>query len=117
MYNLGMGILINLLIRTLAVGISARVVPGVKVTDWMAVIVMAVVLGILNTVLRPVFLLLTLPVNILTLGLFTLVINTVMVLLAAELVPGFKVDSFWTALIFSIVLSVVNWFLEKLGKG
>jgi putative membrane protein len=109
--------IVFLLIRTVAIAITAYVVPGVYVADWFAALVAAVVLGLLNSVLRPVLLVLTIPVNILTLGLFTLVINTAMVMLAAKIVPGFKVDSFWTALIFSLVLSLVNWFLEKLGKG
>lgn len=107
----------KLFLRTMAVGIAAYLVSGVVVADWLAAVVAAVVLGILNSILRPILLLLTIPVNVMTLGLFTLVINTAMVMLAAELVPGFSVASFWTALVFSLVLSVVNWFLEKLGRA
>jgi len=103
----------KLLLRTLAVGVTAYVVPGVSITDIWTAVVTAVVLGILNSILRPILLFLTLPVTVLTLGLFALVINTVIVLLASKLVPGFSVQGFWAALLFSIVLAVVNWFLEK----
>jgi putative membrane protein len=116
-YNENMSWILKLFLRTMAVAITAYLVPGVVVVDWVAAVVAAVVLGILNSILRPILLVLTIPINVMTLGLFTLVINTVVVLLAAELVPGFGVASFWTALLFSIVLSVVNWFLEKMGKG
>ncbi len=108
--------LVGLLVRTIAIAITAYLVPGVVITDWVAAVVAAVVLGILNLVVRPLLLILTIPVNIMTLGLFTLVINTAMILLATKIVPGFKVDSFWTAFIFSLVLSLVSWFLESLGK-
>ncbi len=106
--------LMKLLLRTLAVGVTAYVVPGVVVTDIWGAVVAAIVLGILNSILRPVLLVLTLPVTILTLGLFTLVINTSMVLLASKIVPGFEVTGFWPAFLFSVVLTAVNWFLEKL---
>lgn len=99
--------------RTLAVGVAAYLVPGVAVTDIWGAVVAAIVLGILNTIVRPVLLFLTLPINILSLGLFTLVINTVIVLIAAEVVPGFGVSGFWAAFWFSLVLTVVNWFLDR----
>lgn len=108
--------LVGLLVRTIAIAITAYLVPGVVITDWVAAVVAVVVLGILNTVVRPLLLILTIPVNIMTLGLFTLVINTAMILLATQIVPGFKVDSFLTAFIFSLVLSLVSWFLESLAK-
>ena len=104
----------KLLLRTLAVGVAAYLVPGVFITDIWGAVVAAIVLGILNSILRPILLLLTLPVTVLTLGLFALVINTGMVLLTAELVPGFDVAGFWAAFLFSIVLAVVNWFLERI---
>jgi putative membrane protein len=110
-----MGLVMKLLLRTLAVGVAAYLVPGVMVTDIWGAVVAAIVLGILNSVLRPILLFLTLPVTILTLGLFALVINTIIVLIAAEVVPGFEVSGFWAALAFSVVLALVNWFLEKLG--
>ena len=105
--------LMKLVIRTVAIGVAAYIVPGVMVSGVMAAVVAAVVLGILNSVLRPILLFLTLPVNILSLGLFTLVINTAMVLLTAKLVPGFGVNSWGVAFLFSVVLWLVNWMLEK----
>lgn len=112
-----MGVIMKLLVRTLAIGVTGYLVPGVFIKDPLAAVVAVIVLGVLNSFLRPILLILTIPVNILTLGLFTLVINTAMVLLAAQLVPGFGVSGFWTALVFSIVLSVVNWFLDSLGRS
>lgn len=108
-----MQVLVKLLLRSLAVFTAAYVVGGVTLSGWVPAVVVAVVLGILNSVLKPVLVVLTLPVNILTLGLFTLVINALLVMLAAKIVPGFEVKSFMTAFWFGVVLSVVNWFLNK----
>ena len=96
------------LIAALSIGIAAYIVPGVLITLPGALIA-AVVLGALNLFIRPILLVLTLPINVLTLGLFSLVINALMVMLASYLVPGFAVAGFWTALLFALVLSVVNW--------
>ena len=109
-----MKILINWLISALAVFCAAYLLPGVHVPDFQTAFVVALVLGIMNAIIKPVLILLTLPITLLTLGLFTLVINAVMILLAARLVPGFQVDSFLWALIFSIVLSLINSFLNRL---
>ncbi len=111
-----MEILISWLISTLAIIVTAYVLPGVRVESFLTALVTAVVLGIINSVLKPILLLLTLPINVLTLGLLTFVINALLVLLAANLVPGFHVDGFWWALAFSIVLSLVNTLLGNLTK-
>ena len=108
-----MGILINWIVSALAILAAAYLLPGVHVTSFIAALVAAVVLGIINAIIKPVLLILTLPINILTLGLFTFVINALVILLAANLVPGFSVDSFWWALIFSVVLSVISSFLHR----
>ncbi len=105
-----MGILLHLITATLAVGITAYLLPGVSIATPLTAVVAAVVLGILNALLRPLLLLLTLPVNILTLGLFTFVINAFVVMLASQIVPGFAVASFGWALLFSLILSIVSWF-------
>jgi putative membrane protein len=107
-----MRIIINLVLQALAVLISAYLIPSVVVDSFLAALSVAVVLGLLNTFLKPLLLLLTLPLNVLTLGLFTLVINTVVVLIASSLVSGFSVDSFWSALLFSLILSLVNFVLS-----
>lgn len=110
-----MRFLINLLVGGLAVFISAYILPGVSVDSFLTAIFVAVVLGLVNAFIKPLLIILTLPVEILTLGLFIFVINAVLVLLVAAIVPGFKVSGFWTALIFSIVLSLVSWFLQSLA--
>jgi|SRR3989344_612978 len=108
-----MGILINWTVSALAILTASYLLPGVHVASFVAALAAAVVLGIINAIIKPVLLILTLPINILTLGLFTFVINVLVILLAANLVPGFSVDSFWWALIFSIVLSIINSFLHR----
>lgn len=106
-----MQFLLNLLLSGLAVFVSGRIIPGVVIDTFVTSIVVAVILGIVNAIIKPVLIVLTLPINIVTLGLFSLVINAVMILLVDALVPGFSVDGFWTALIFSLVLSVVSTVL------
>jgi putative membrane protein len=111
-----MTIVFHLLINTLAIFIAALVVPSVEVSGFFVALAVAVVLGTLNLFLKPVLFILTLPINIITLGLFTLVINTVLILITARLVPGFEVNSFWVAFLFSIVLFVVNAFILSLER-
>jgi len=103
-----MKLFLHWLIAAIAIGIAAYLVPGVEVTVPGAVIA-AVVLGALNLLIRPILLVLTLPITILTLGLFSLVINALLVMLATLIVPGFVVTGFWSAFLFAIVLAVVNW--------
>lgn len=103
-----MNILVNWLVSALAVLASAYLLPGVAVTSFVTALVAALVLGILNAFIKPLLILLTLPINIVTLGLFTLVINAGLIMLAANMVDGFTVDGFWWAVIFAIVLSIVN---------
>lgn len=110
-----MSLLIRWLIAAAAVMLASYVVPGVTLTSFWTAILVALVLGIINVFLKPLLVLLTLPINILTLGLFTLVINALLVLLASSIVTGFSIDGFWTAVLFSIVLSVVSFFLNKLS--
>ena len=111
-----MGIIINLIIKGLAVFIAAYLLPGVKVDNFITAVIVSVVLGIINMVVKPIILVFTLPINALTLGLFTFVINGLMILLTAKFVTGFSVAGLWTAILFSLVLSVVNWFLNLLSK-
>ena len=111
-----MGFLINLLINGLAVYITAHVLPGVSVDSFVTAIIVSVVLALVNTFIKPILFILTLPATILTLGLFTLVINALMVFLVATFVPGFHVNGFWSALFFSLILSLVGWVLRGLTK-
>lgn len=110
-----MRLLFNLLVGTLAVLIASYLLPGVHVDGFFTAVVVAIVLGIVNVLIKPILVLLTLPITILSLGLFIFVINALMILLVAKLVPGFTVDSFWWALLFSLVLSLVNSFLHSLS--
>lgn len=106
--------IVNLIVSGLAVLISAYILPGVKVDGYVTALIVAIVLGIINAILKPILLLITLPINILTLGLFTFVINAILIILVSNIVPGFKVESFWWALLFSLVLSVINSILHSL---
>jgi putative membrane protein len=95
------------LISTIAIIITAYLLPGVS-TTLIGALVVAVVLGLLNTFIKPIVVILTLPLTIVTLGLFYFVINALMVLLAAEIVPGFAVSGFISALLFALILSLVQ---------
>jgi putative membrane protein len=111
-----MKILIKWLISTTAILITAYLLPGVVVDGFVSALIAALVLGLINAFLKPIFVILTLPINILSLGLFTFVINALLVMLMAALVSGFAVASFWSALLFGIVLAIINWFLSQIFK-
>jgi putative membrane protein len=106
--------LAHVLLSAIAVFVAARLLPGVHVDTFGTALAVAVVLGLVNAVLRPVLFVLTLPINVMTLGLFTFVIIGLCVELVARLVPGFAVASFWWALAFAGVLAVLNAFLHAL---
>jgi len=108
-----MNILVSWLISAMVILSVAYFLPGVHVANFISAIVAALVLGIINAIIKPVLVIFTLPINILTLGLFTLVINAVLILLVAKIVPGFIVDGFWWALLFGIILSVANSVLNN----
>lgn len=113
-----MNILINWLISALIIFCAAYLFQGkgVYVDNFATAMVIAVVLGIINAILKPILLILTLPINILSLGLFTLLINAALIMLATFFVPGFRIDSFWWAFVFGLVLSVLNWFIHQFSK-
>lgn len=118
-----MKLIVRLIISTIAVLLTDLLLSGVSIGDmdstqgFITALLVAAVLGLLNTVLKPILIILTLPISFITLGLFLLVINAGMVLLAAKLVPGFVVESFWWALGFSLLLSIVQGFLNALDGG
>lgn len=105
-----------LLINTLSVFVASYILPGVSVDAYLTAFIVAIILGVLNTVIKPIVILLTLPLTILTLGLFTFVLNALFVLVTDVLVSGFAVENFWWALLFSLVLSIVSSFLNNLTK-
>ena len=109
-----MGMLINWLASAIIIIIAAYLLPGVHVASFWTALVVALVLGILNILVKPLIILLTLPITIVTLGLFLLVINALLVLLAGNIVPGFQVDGFWWAFLFSVLISVINMLTARL---
>lgn len=112
-----MNLIVQLLISGLAVFLADYLLPGIQVSNLLAVVIVAVVLGVVNTFIKPIVLFFTLPLNLVTLGLFTFVINALMVMLVDWLIPDFFVANFWWALAFSLVLSLINTFLHMLtGK-
>lgn len=104
----------KLLVTALAALIVSYLLPGVKINSGTTALLVALVLGLLNIFIKPLLIILTIPITVLTMGLFLLVINTVMVMLTSKLVPGFTVVSWWAAFWFSILISLVVYIIEKL---
>jgi putative membrane protein len=107
-----MRFILKMLVATIAVFVSAYIIPGVSVDTYITCLIVAVVLGFLNSFVKPILVILTLPVTILTLGIFYLLINALMVIITASLVKGFQVESIIAALLFGISVSVINSFLN-----
>ena len=110
-----MKFLIQIIISAISVLVTGYLLPGIKIDGFSTALVVAVVLAILNVFLKPVLVLFSIPATIFTLGLFLLVINAVIILIASKMVDGFHVSGFWSALFFSIVLSVINAILGGWG--
>ncbi|GEP91546.1 putative membrane protein [Chitinophaga terrae (ex Kim and Jung 2007)] len=111
-----MGFLVRILISALAAMFTAYLLkPAVKVDSFVTALILALVLAVLNALVKPLLVVLTLPITFLTLGLFLLVINALIILLAEKLVPGFKVEGFWWAMLFSIIMAVVNYILSGIA--
>ena len=109
-----MNFVIRLIISTLAVLITSYFLPGVFLDSFLTAVILAIVLGFLNVVLKPLLILFSLPMVLFTFGLFFIVINTLILLLADKLIDGFRVDGFWHAFFFSIVLSIVTSILNAI---
>jgi putative membrane protein len=110
-----MYLLIRWALNTLALFIVVTVVPNFHYRSWISLAIAAAVLGLLNAVVRPVLFVLTLPITIVTLGLFLVVLNAMMLALTAWLVPGFHIDGFFWAMIGAIVLALVSLVTNRLG--
>jgi len=104
-----MGFLIRGLVTALGLWVASAILSGVHSTGLLSLIGAGLVLGLVNAIVRPIIVFLTLPITIFTLGLFLLVINALMVLLVSKMMNGFAVDSFWWAMITAIVVTVVGW--------
>jgi putative membrane protein len=111
-----MGLLISLLLNALALIITAYIVPGFKVDAFTSALLAAIVLAVINTFIKPILLLLTLPLTVITLGLFIFVVNAIVLRLTTLFVPGFMVDGWLAAILGAIVLSVVSTILSMLVK-
>jgi putative membrane protein len=112
-----MKFIVRIVITALAVVICSYILPGVRVSGGLTALTVAAVLALLNAFVKPLLIILTIPITVFTLGLFLLVINALMILAAASLVDGFKVEGFWYALLFSIVLTIVVSMLNSLVKS
>ncbi|HZW52575.1 MAG TPA: phage holin family protein [Candidatus Elarobacter sp.] len=112
-----MGLLIRLVVNAVALIAVAYVVPGIHVSGFGGALLAALVLGIVNAVLRPILLLVSLPLTLITLGLFTLVINALLFWLVGALHVGLTVDGFWPAFWGAIVMSIVSWLLSLFTRG
>lgn len=108
-----MGILLKWLLSALVILVLAYILPGITVSGFITALGVALVLGLVNAFIKPILVILTLPITILTLGLFMFVINALLVLLVSALVPGFQVAGFWSALLFSIVFSLAMSVLKE----
>jgi putative membrane protein len=108
-----MNLFLRILITAILVVIIAYFMPGVSVDSFTTSLIVAVVLGLLNLFVKPILILFTLPVTLVTFGLFLLVINAVIIMLCTKIVGGFQVDTFWIAVFFSIILSISQSILHK----
>jgi putative membrane protein len=111
------GILLRWIITTLAIMVVPHIIPGVRVEGIGTALAAAAILGILNALVRPILIILTLPLTVVTLGVFILVINALLFELAGVLVSGFHIASFWSALFGSLVVSLVSWVISFGAAG
>ncbi len=112
-----MNIIIRLLLNAAAMLLVAYLVPGFAVDGFYAALIAALILGIVNAILKPILVILTLPINIMTLGLFTLVINAGLLWFVSTIVKGFTIENFWpAAVVGSLALWVISWFTNAITK-
>ncbi len=111
-----MRFLLKLLVSSLAVFFGAWILPGVYLNGFPTAILVALILGFLNAFLKPILVILTIPITLITFGLFLLVINAGIILLVDSLLDGFEVNSFSTAVIYSIIISLITWILEAIAN-
>jgi putative membrane protein len=114
-------LLLRWLVLTAAIYITAHMIDGIQVSGFFSAFFAAATLGILNAFFRPILFLLTLPINLLTMGLFTFVINAALLLMASGVIPGFEVRGFWSAVGGALLISLVSWllnsFVRERGRG
>jgi len=110
------GFLIHTIVLAIAIWVTANVVPGISITSWPALAVAALALGVVNAIVRPILLVLTFPITVMTLGLFYLVVNGLAFGLAAALVPGFQIASWTSAVLGALLTSILSWFIGVFVK-
>jgi putative membrane protein len=108
------GLMVRWLILSASIMVASYIISGIQVDSFFSALFAAAILGLLNTFFRPFLIILTLPINILTFGLLTFVINAFMLKMASGVIPGFHVYGFWSAVFGSLVISIVNWLLAAL---
>jgi putative membrane protein len=108
-----MGLLIRWLILTAAITTASYLINGIHVSGFFSAFFAAAILGVLNVFFRPILLILTLPINVLTLGLFTFIINAALLKMASGVISGFEVHGFWSAVWGALIISLVNWLLSS----
>lgn len=110
-----MAIVVRLLILAIAVFVASYIIPGVEIDSVTSLIVVSIVLGFINAFIKPILVFLTFPLTVLTLGIFLLLLNGILILLVGSIVPGFHVATFFSAILFSIVVSLVSSLLSKVS--
>ncbi|HEY6010690.1 MAG TPA: phage holin family protein, partial [Nitrospirota bacterium] len=112
-----LGFFLRWSVNLLALVFAGSVMPGIRIESLEMGIIAAGILGVVNAVLRPVVLVLTLPINLITLGLFTLVINAFMLMLVSAIVPGLVIEGFWAAFWGGLIVSIVSWLVNLFVSG
>jgi len=107
------GVLVRWLVLTAAIIVASYLLDGIQVKGFFSAFFAAAILGVLNAFFRPILIILTLPINILTLGLFTFIINALLLKMASGVISGFDVQGFWAAVLGSVIISVVSWALNS----
>ncbi len=111
-----MNFIVSILLNAVVLLVTATLVSGFEVTSFLPAVLGAIVLGLINTLIRPIFVILTFPITVVTFGLFLFVINALMLKFAAGLVPGFQIIGLWPAILGALLISLLNWLLLGFHK-
>ena len=109
-------LIVKWILFALAIIFTAWIIPGISVANFLSAMFVVIIIALINMFIRPLIMFITLPINFLTLGIFTFVINALLLMLAGFVAPGFEVEGFWSALLGSLVLSILNMFINSIDK-
>ncbi len=109
-------IIIKWILLALSIMLTAWLIPGITISGFLSALIVVVVMGIINVLIRPLAELISLPLNVITFGIFSLIINTLLFLLAAKLSPGFQIDGFWSGFFGALLLSFLTPIVDKIGR-